>query len=162
MQWDWGSLVSWLLLLILVLIALFFGWSQRQSLLRFLSELFGRKPDATKGSPELSESSSAEQTSTFDSFANPFGTPRLQPDQIVRHTFRALIAWGREHRVSRTEEETPDEFVRRVARKYPEQLSNLVHLGNLYGRIAYAKRPVNANELGPLRELWSWWESSSR
>lgn len=162
LQWDWGSLVSWLLLLILVLIALLFGWSQRQSLLRFLSELFGRKSGATESSPEPSESSSAEQTSTFDSFANPFGTPRLQPEQIVRHTFRALIAWGREHRVNRTEEETPDEFVRRVARKYPEQLSNLVHLGNLYGRIAYAKRPVNANELGPLRELWSWWESSSR
>ncbi|XZE32630.1 DUF4129 domain-containing protein [Pirellulaceae bacterium SH501] len=162
LQLDWSSLFSWLLLLILLLVALVFGWSQRQALLRFLSELFGRKPYATTGDPEPTAISSPEQASSFASYANPFGTAQLKPEQIVRHTFRALIAWGREHRVNRTEEETPDEFVRRVARKYPEQLSNLVHLGNLYGRIAYAKRPVNASELSPLRELWSWWESSLR
>ena len=151
-----------MLLLILLLIAVVWGWTQRQAILRFLSELFGRKPTTKELDTQPASEEPTEIVAPFSTYTNPFSSRQLHPEQIVRQTFRALIAWGREHRIVRSEEETPDEFVRRVARKYSEQQSSLIHLGHLYGRIAYAKSHVHRTELEPLRELWVWWESSMR
>src|SRR5439155_21692551 len=50
---------------------------------------------------------------TFASFADPFATgdARLMPwPQLVRYTFEALEAWGREHACPRNSGQPPHEF----------------------------------------------------
>ncbi len=64
---------------------------------------------------------------------------------------------GFDKRIERGDEETPDEYVKRIGKRFPEQLDNLRLLGFLYSRIAYARvANVNDNEIKPLRSLWDW------
>jgi len=75
--------------------------------------------------------------------------------------YRAVMSWGYELRVVRREDETPEEFIRRLARRYPEQQERISKLGMLYNRIAYARGAVSQAELEPMTELWQWLSKSS-
>ena len=93
----------------------------------------------------------------FSSFANPFQTASgWSREQIVRHMYLAVLSWGYERRVVRGEEETPEEFIRRLARRFPEQQESLSMLGRFYNRIAYARGTISAVEIKPMVELWQW------
>lgn len=58
-------------------------------------------------------------------------------------------------------EQTPDQYVRRLGRRYPEQMQNLMSPGFAYGRIAYARGKVATQELAPLQELRQWLASAA-
>ena len=75
---------------------------------------------------------------------------------MVRHMYLAVLSWGYERRVIRSEEETPEEFIRRLARRFPEQQESLSMLGRFYNRIAYARGRISPVEIKPLVELWQW------
>jgi hypothetical protein len=156
MQWNLGPIFQWLVVLALLIVAVVYGIKYRQAILNFFNQLLGR---TTKDSPTESgpnEAKVADLFPPFLSFQNPFATRGMPTEQIVRQMFRAIQSWGYERRVVRSVEETPDEYVRRLGRRYPEQMQNLMSLGLLYGRIAYARGKVASQELAPLQELWQW------
>lgn len=156
MQWNFGPLLQWLVVLVLLIIAVIFGIKYRKAIVDFFQNLLGRNAADVSSEENAKQSEATELFPPFLSFQNPFANRGLSAEQIVRQMFRALQSWGHERRVVRSVEETPDEYVRRLGRRYPEQMQNLVSLGSLYGRLAYARGKVASQELAPLQELWQW------
>jgi hypothetical protein len=156
MQWNLGPLLQWLVVLVLLIIAVIFGIMYRKAIVDFFRNLLGRTAADASTDVNQSKVETAELFPPFLSFQNPFANRAMPTEQIVRQMFRALQSWGYERRVVRSVEETPDEYVRRLGRRYPEQMQNLVSLGSLYGRLAYARGKVASQELAPLQELWQW------
>jgi hypothetical protein len=156
MQWNPGPLLQWLVVLVLLIIAVIFGIKYRKAIVDFFRNLLGRTKEDASVEVNQSKTETAELFPPFLSFQNPFANRAMSTEQIVRQMFRALQSWGYERRVVRSVEETPDEYVRRLGKRYPEQMQNLVSLGSLYGRLAYARGKVASQELAPLQELWQW------
>jgi hypothetical protein len=156
MQWNFGPLLQWLVVLVLLIIAVIFGIKYRKAIVDFFRNLLGRTAADASTDVNQNKAETAELFPPFLSFQNPFANRAMSTEQIVRQMFRALQSWGHERRVVRSVEETPDEYVRRLGRRYPEQMQNLVSLGSLYGRLAYARGKVASQELAPLQELWQW------
>jgi hypothetical protein len=156
MQWNPGPLLQWLVVLVLLIIAVIFGIKYRKAIVDFFRNLLGRTAADASTDGNQSKVETAELFPPFLSFQNPFANRAMSTEQIVRQMFRALQSWGYERRVVRSVEETPDEYVRRLGKRYPEQMQNLVSLGSLYGRLAYARGKVASQELAPLQELWQW------
>jgi len=156
MQWNPGPLLQWLVVLVLLIIAVIFGIKYRKAIVDFFRNLLGRADVDASVDLNQNKAETAELFPPFLSFQNPFANRAMSTEQIVRQMFRALQSWGYERRVVRSVEETPDEYVRRLGKRYPEQKQNLVSLGSLYGRLAYARGKVASQELAPLQELWQW------
>ncbi len=156
MQWNPGPLLQWLVVLVLLIIAVIFGIKYRKAIVDFFRNLLGMTAADASTDVNQSKVEAAELFPPFLSFQNPFANRAMSTEQIVRQMFRALQSWGYERRVVRSVEETPDEYVRRLGKRYPEQMQNLVSLGSLYGRLAYARGKVASQELAPLQELWQW------
>jgi hypothetical protein len=66
------------------------------------------------------------------------------------------MSWGYEHRVECRDDETPEEYMRRLFRRFPEQQEMFTALGMHYNRIAYARGKVSHAELKPMADLWQW------
>ncbi|MFN9411823.1 MAG: DUF4129 domain-containing protein [Pirellula sp.] len=159
MEWNPGPLLQWLVVLVLLILAVIFGIKYRKAIVDFFRNLLGGAEADTSVVLNQNNEETAELLPPFLSFQNPFANRAMSTEQIVRQMFRALQSWGYERRVIRSVEETPDEYVRRLGRRYPEQMQNLVSLGSLYGRLAYARGKVASQELAPLQELWQWLSS---
>ena len=96
----------------------------------------------------------------FRDLEDPFQRHHNDPNAIVRALFNAVSIWGREHRVARSEDETPDEYSRRLGRKYSEVAEPLTRLGLMVSRLAYANKSISVNDADSLRSLWAWMKSS--
>jgi hypothetical protein len=150
----------WLLLGVLLLVTIILGIRHAKALWNLI---FGSSDDA--GDPsnfEQAATSNAQQRcETFADLANPFLNPRNTPDWVVRQVFHATEVWGREHRVQRHEDETPDEFLRRLGRKYGDASQAMTQLGWIYSRMAYANKSATASEAEGLQSLWDWMKKNS-
>ena len=165
-EWNLSVALQWLAMLILLIVAIVFGVKYRRELLQafqsfrdWLSALFGQKKRSMIPADAVVEGAVtlADLYPPFSSFANPFAAGSdWSREQIVRHMYRAVMSWGYEHRVIRREDETPEEFVRRLARRFPEQQEHFSMLGIFYNRIAYARGSIRSSEIKPMAELWSW------
>ena len=165
-QWNLSAVVQWITMLILLIVAIVFGIKYRKELFQafrsfrdWLSALFGRKKRSLIPADQVVEGAVTlgDLYPPFSSFANPFTSGSgWSREQIVRHMYRAVMSWGYEHRVVRREDETPEEFVRRLARRFPEQQERFSMLGIFYNRIAYARGSIGSSEIKPMAELWSW------
>lgn len=165
-QWNLSAVVQWITMLILLIVAIVFGIKYRKELFQafqsfrdWLSALFGRKMKSLIPSDQVAEGAMTlvDLYPPFSSFANPFTSGSgWSREQIVRHMYRAVMSWGYEHRVVRREDETPEEYVRRLARRFPEQQERFSMLGIFYNRIAYARGSIGSSEIKPMAELWSW------
>lgn len=165
-QWDLPALVQWLVMLVLLVVALIFGIKYRNELvlaakefMDWINALLGRKKKSLiPGEQELEGATTiADLYPPFSSFSNPFQAGSgWSREQMVRHMYLAVLSWGYERRVVRGEEETPEEFIRRLARRYPEQQESLSMLGRFYNRIAYARGTISPAEIKPMIELWQW------
>jgi len=165
-EWNLPAVFQWLAMLILLIVAIVFGIKYRKELMQafqsfrdWLSALFGRKKKSLVPADSVVEGAVtlADLYPPFSSFENPFASGgNWSREQIVRHMYRAVMSWGYEHRVVRREDETPEEFVRRLARRFPEQQEHFSMLGIYYNRIAYARGSIGSSEIKPMAELWSW------
>jgi len=165
-QWNFSAALQWLLMLTLAIVAIVFGIKYRHELVRsiqnfreWLSALFGgkRKPLIVDGQVAEVETTIADLYPPFSSFANPFAAGTgWSREQIVRQMYRAILSWGYEQRVVMRDDETPEEFIRRLARRFPEQHEQLSLLGVFYNRIAYARGTIASKEIAPMAELWRW------
>jgi Domain of unknown function (DUF4129) len=146
-----GIIFLYLLLQGRELLAALRGWFDR---------LFGSNDSADQSSKQSASSAteSRDRKPSFSSFMNPFSKSISDGSQaeIVRYTFDAVEAWGNEHGAPRQAEETPEEYLKRLARQYPTQSTYLQSLGNLYYRIAYANRQIRIADIDPLRKLCAW------
>ncbi len=166
LQWNFPVVLQWLLMMVLAIAAIVYGIIYRRELLAaiknfrdWLGSLFGGKkklPLPKSHTPE--EAILLEDLyPPFHTFANPFATGNgWTREQVVRHMYRAMLSWGYEHRIVRREDETPEEFMRRLLRRFPEQQESFSMLGMLYNRIAYARGKVSTAELRPMSEFWQW------
>ncbi len=165
-QWNLSAALQWLLMLVLAIVAIVYGILYRAQLLAaiksfqdWLSALFGGKKSSVAQANRSAEDATTLEAPypPFHTFENPFlagnGWTR---EQVVRHMYRAMLSWGYEHRVVCREDETPEEFMRRLFRRFPEQQESFSMLGMLYNRIAYARGKVTSSELKPMTDLWQW------
>jgi len=90
-------------------------------------------------------------------FGDPFLTgaaESMTPDELVRYSFEALEAWGREHGCPRTPDQTPGEFAQAVGRIEPALARDARALAGLYGRAAYAAGTLGPHDVQPLARFW--------
>ena len=163
MEWNLGATFRWLILAGLLFVTLFYGIRYRQQIMLALRDFFQRwlgwfsgGPNEDTGPDTPSPSEPTIQQVLFSSFPDPFRESPSDPNKIVRRLFVATVAWASEHRVRRRDDETPEEFLRRLGRKYSEIQDPLLQLGMLYSRLAYAQKSVPMNDARSLRPMWDW------
>ncbi|MEM8910433.1 MAG: DUF4129 domain-containing protein [Planctomycetota bacterium] len=141
-----GSLLRWILFGILATVAGMFLFRHLDAILAWWHGLFpGRAGSGeTSGAFAKPRQVNAIPPRPFSSYENPIGT--RQPRQVILITFEALEAWSREHGITRTEDETPSEFARRLTRHEPSLSDGVSRLVDAYNRIVYGRgRPATAD-----------------
>lgn len=155
-------------MLALLVVVTVFGWKNRQQIrqsvmefLDWLSGFFGggkKSAGAAVEPTEQDEIAIEDPFPPFRTFSDPFGAAaaRWSREQVVQHMYRAILSWGYERKIMRRDEETPDEYLRRLAKRFSAQQDALIKLGSLYSRIAYSRGSVRTEEMQPLADLWRW------
>lgn len=154
---------KWFIIVIVVSVIAFWGlrwllhflanftlWAR--ALLAFLDNL--RKPREVS---EVSEDKPAATPRAFASFSNPFRNGQaeyLSPAELVRYSFAALVAWGREHDLPREANETAGEYAARLGAHHPALGDEAGKLAAFYGRLAYSTDSVSDAEVKTLKHFW--------
>jgi hypothetical protein len=163
---GFGPLLNFLMYVVLAAVLGFLAWRYRrelaaalQQLLKELRELWARLfgGGETKESAEAALAAATAPPRSFAAFTDPFLTGRasqLSRLELLRYTFEAMQAWGRERGCPREASETPHEYAQRLASRAPELGREAVALSDFYGQAAYAGAQVPATVADPLRSLW--------
>jgi len=173
-----SSALKWIVFAILAIVVLlylcrhglrylanFTAWARR--LLAALDALWQRlfgwwKPAAESAEPTGEPRITETPPLPFSSFANPFrdGTSaHRSKEELVRYSFEALEAWGRENELSRSLEETALEFARRIGEATPGLDMDVKRVAGLYVRAAYAQGKLPPDALTALHQFWDKLES---
>jgi hypothetical protein len=143
----------------------FMTWAQKllAALDAFWQRLFGWwRVESGSARDEMEPRKIETPRRPFSSFVNPFrdgAARRLSPEELVRYTFESLEAWGREHDLSRTPEETALEFARRIAEATPPLDADVKRLAGLYVRAAYGQGALTQTSFPTLQQFWERLES---
>jgi hypothetical protein len=131
-----------------------------QKLLIELGELwdwwFGKKKAAAESATLPTEVLAPPRA--FASYVDPFlsgDAHGMSWPQLVRYTFEALEAWGRERACPRGTGQTPHEFALALAGTQPKVASGAQMLASWYGQLAYAPKAATPASIEPLRQLWA-------
>jgi Domain of unknown function (DUF4129) len=158
-----GTILKWLFYLAIAIVVVVFAYIYRKELLaawnKLLAELrelwarwFGVKPSA-----ELAEAARlAAPPRTFSSYADPFASgmaARVPLPELVRYSFEALEAWGRDHTSPRATGQTPHEFAQQLGDLDNSVSREVRQLADLYCQIAYA-RSLPAGGIEVVRGFW--------
>ena len=168
---GFSNLVRWIISGLLLLVILFLIMRFRDELIAafrdivaWWSGLFGHSSEASSTSDTSSSSTMLKPvvTQSFNDFVNPFGSnvAGWKASRIIRHSFEAIEVWGRERQLARSDQETPEEYIRRLTANYPDQSESLFRLMQLYNRLAYANGKVDTSEVKKLDRLWKWLSTS--
>ncbi len=164
-----GNLLKLLFLAALVVVAGYFAWKHRAELcqgiahlwrdwLNLWASLVGRRPSVDHAAAEAAaEEPAAPPLPSFASYRNPFAAGlagRCAVEELVRYSFEALEAWGREHGCAREEDQTPLEYAQRLARQHARIGPETQVLADLYCRVAYGHEQLAARRRDDLRRLW--------
>lgn len=159
------SLIKWLFWLAILIAACVAGWFYREQLTsawqklltelrEFWARLFGQKPAALH---EVAAIDRPTPPRPFAAFADPFANgdaARMPWPELVRYTFAATEAWGRERACPRHADQTPHEFARSLAALEPQISVPLQSLATWYAQLAYAPTAAAAGNIEPIRQLW--------
>ena len=165
-------ILQWLFTIVIVIVAAFFIWKYREQIwqryLAFLEELkqfwarlWSRKAKAGETEDDAPSESrlKPQRVRQFSEFRNPYLTGEFQDwpvETLVRYSFEALEAWGRERGIGRSEEQTPHEFVMELIDLDKNIARSAKKLADHYCAVAFAKDDLDGeivnNELG---QLWS-------
>ena len=140
------------------------GWVYREQLvaawgrlLAELNELWERLFGLKKADVPVIAAPPLALPRPFSAYADPFASglaARASLAELLRYTFEALEAWGRERRTPRLVGQTPHEYVQQVGAAAPFLASDLSQLAEVYGQVAYAKGQPPSGALDLLRRLW--------
>jgi hypothetical protein len=158
---------QWLVYAALALVAIFALWAKRAKLLaawrdfleflaNFWRNLFGGAASRVGGDDDRPGGRKIP-LARFADFRDPFadGTAgRYRPEELVRYSFEALEAWGRDHDHPRGPEQTPHEFARGLAAEVSSLGDDAGRLAELYCQVAYAPGTLAAAQVGRLSRLW--------
>ncbi|QDU30181.1 hypothetical protein ETAA8_53000 [Anatilimnocola aggregata] len=162
-------LLQWLFYLLVVLVIGYFAWQHRQrlwaawqQLLAELRELWARwfGPEKKQAEP-LAPVALAPQPKRFAEYADPFLSglaARWSLAELVRYTFEALEARGRERACPRGVDQTPLEYAAIVGQAEPALASEFQRLADLYGQLAFARGLQSPQALAQLQQLWQRWK----
>jgi len=159
-----GGLLKAAFYLALAIVAFVLAWRYRAELAaawkKLLAELaalwpslFGKKQEAA-AAPEMNAPAPPRP---FAQFTNPFASgqaARMSPAEVVRYTFAALEAWGRENGCPRAIGQTPHEYAAEIGELDRTLSCEAGQLADLYARMAYAPPAAIRTSFEPLRALW--------
>ena len=133
------------------------GWQRFLNELQWLREKWGHLPPSTENAKESIDTVPVRRARPFSEFSNPFrhrGGAERSPEELLRYTFSALEAWGREHEVERRAEETPLEFAQRLGVKHPEVARVGRDVSLLYSQLAYGPGELPRETAQHLQRFW--------
>lgn len=176
-QWfqNLGPWAKWIVFAILGLIVLFWllrnglrylanftDWARKllQWWANFWANLFG----GTSTQEGEEESPEVPALAPFRDYPNPFLTgasERMDERELVRYTFEAVQAWGREHSLERHADETPLEYAGRLANEHSDLADWIRRMATLYARTVYGYGPLPEATDDFLREFWHTLDASS-
>jgi hypothetical protein len=93
----------------------------------------------------------------FAAYANPFLTgeaARMPWPRLVRYTFEALEAFGREQSCPRDPGQTAHEYAQCVVAIAPDMAGSLQLLAAWYSQLAFAPKAPTRGSPDALRDLW--------
>ena len=167
-----ATLLKWVFYAGLALAGLIAAWVYREELaaawrklMDELRELWnwwnGKKPAAEQ---PAAAGPMTPPPRPFASYADPFltGDARgMSWPWLVRYTFEALEAWGREQGCARETGQTPHELALAIGAVEPQIAANAQLLAAWYGQLAYAPRAASNGSPEALRQLWSGMRAAS-
>jgi len=160
---------AWLRMLIIAaaIVALFFGFRRYGMALLFalrdlLASLFGgfflARPEKRAKDAAPTPAAAASPPRPFASFVNPFANglaQKFSPNDLVLYSYEALEAWASDHNQSRSLNETPVEFLRRLGETRAELPQETTRLVGYYVAIVYGQRDFHTDVLPALRQFWA-------
>lgn len=149
-----AGMLKWLILLGLLAFIVFFIVRNLDAILAWWESLFADDDQETAEQEPSSQKKLAPKTPPrpFSSFRNPVGDP--DPRKVVVVTFQALEAWCREQGVERSPDETPSEFVRRVAVQFPTLGQSAIQVVDAYNRIVYGRAAAAKDDVEAANSVW--------
>ena len=171
-----GNLLKLVFFAGLVCLAVYFGWKNRARIAESLAQLwrdFWQLLSGLWGGKRRDESAEQQQESAatgpappaFASFKDPFNSgtaERASTEQLIRYSFEALEAWGRERGCPRAEGITPLEYVQRISQQFDSVGAETLVLGDLYSRVAYGREAIAPARRDDLRRLWQQMRAAER
>ncbi len=154
------SLFKWIIAAVLAVIVFVFVRRNWQSLLDWWNSLWFRQGDSiAESSARSTEGEMVAPPRPFSSFRNPVGVEK-DPRRVVVITFQAFEAWTREHGASRRKDETPTEFLQRVAVSLPHLSDSALRVVDAYNRIVYGGGSATSVDVTDAGHVWT--QMSSR
>lgn len=162
-------LLKWLFYLAVATVIAWYAWKNRewllqawQQLLKELRELwarlFGGKPAPVASAIEAPAPSPPQKR--FADFADPFSSglaARWPLAELVRYTFAAFEARGRDRDCPRGNDQTPLEYAAVVGQLEPALAGEFRSLADLYCQLAFAGGQVPPQAASQLQQLWRSW-----
>lgn len=161
--------LKWLFYLLVIAVIAYFAWQHRERLLNAWQQLmrelralwnkwFGSRPVAEVTVVPVT---TAPPPKRFAEYADPFATglaARWSLAELVRYTFEALEARGREKNCPRSNDQTPLEYAAAVGQLEPAFASEFRSLADLYGQLAFARGTASPQSTSLLQQLWQRWK----
>lgn len=161
--------LKWLFYLLVIGVIAYFAWQHRERLLDAWQQLtrelralwnkwFGQETVTEVASAPVV---AAPPPKRFAEYADPFTTglaARWSLAELVRYTFEALEARGREQNCPRSNDQTPLEYAAAVGQVEPAFASEFRSLADLYGQLAFARGAASPQSTSLLQQLWQRWK----
>ncbi len=156
-----GSLLKFLIALALAVVVGVYVYRNRDAILQWFNGLWARQfPPSGVGEPEPPQRVVETPVKPFSSFRNPIGV-ETDPRQIVIVTFQAFEAWTREQGARRRADETPSEFLKRIAGSLPQLSSSAVRVVDAYNRIVYGGEQATQADISAADQIWKQMNSAA-
>ena len=150
-----GGILRFVVMAGLLAVVVAFVYLYRDALAAWWDGLWNRDTDDPPLVVGSKQQSAEPQTPPppFSSFRNPIGSEK-DPRKIVVVTFQAFEAWTREQGWQRNPEETPSEFIRRVAGSIPTAATPATQIVDAYNRIVYGRGKATRRDLTAAKQVW--------
>lgn len=160
---------KWFFYLLVAAIIAYFAWKHReqlatawQQLIKELLELWAKWFGSKRPSEVAAEPAAyVPPPKRFAEYADPFASglaARWSLAELVRYTFEALEARGREQNCPRGSDQTPLEYAAAVGQVEPAFASEFRSLADLYGQLAFAGSAGSPQSRTLLQQLWQRWK----
>ncbi|TWU56677.1 hypothetical protein Poly51_25940 [Rubripirellula tenax] len=149
-----SDMLKFIIFVALAAIVATFVYLNRHALALWWSNLFARGPIADKSTfDEFLSAETRVPPRSFSSFVNPIGK-ETDPRRVIVITFSAWEAWCRENGISRARDETPSEFLSRVAAATGSMTAPATRVVDAYNRIVYGRGNASEQDVAAADQVW--------